>query len=182
MIKVILIAIWISAIALGSSYVAASWKATGKVVPDEGGDMLTGLNYTKTDPINIPILAEGKVAGYVVAQFVYTADAEVQNKLSVPPDPFILDEAFRAVFSDADIDFKHLDRFDIKGLTGKIRDDVNTRFGGPLIQDMLVEQFAFVSIAEVRAQEAGYASKGPVLSADQAVSPERQTDSAEPSH
>lgn len=175
MIKLVLSAIWICAIALGSSYVAASWQAQSTVGPaDAAADGLTGLNYTKTDPINVPMILDGKVAGYVVAQFVYTADAAVQKRLSVPPDPFILDEAFRSIFGDASIDFTHLDRFDIAALTRKIREDVNARFGGPLVQDMLVQQFAFVSLDEVRAQEQGDgAGKGPVLSADQAVPDKR---------
>ncbi len=183
MIKVIVSAVWICIIALGSSYVAASWKATGKVpAAEEPGDQLTGLNYTKTDPINVPIIDGGKIAGYVIAQFVYTADAQVQKKLSVPPDPFILDEAFRAVFDDEHIDFTHLERFDIAGLTKTIKEDVNKRFGGALIQDMLVEQFAFVSIDEVRAQAAGDVSQGPIVAADQVVSSDPESAASAPSH
>ena len=164
MIKVIVSAFWICAITLVSSYTAASWKARGTIAP-AGEDKLTGLNYTKTDPINVPIIVDGAVEGYVVAQFVYTADAATLNKLSVPPDPFILDEAFRAIFSDDRIDFSHLERFDIASLTKTIRADVNTRFGTELIQDMLVEQFTFVTKDEVRAQ-AGASAPIPVTTAD----------------
>jgi hypothetical protein len=167
MIKLIVSAIWICAITLASSYVAASWKTQGTIAPT-GEETLTGLNYTKTVPINVPILVSGTVAGYVVAQFVYTADAVTLNKLSVPPDPFILDEAFRSIFADEHIDFAHLERFDIKSLSEQIRKDVNTRFGTDLIQDMLVEQFTFVSKDEVRAQ-AGATADIPVVSADTAV-------------
>jgi hypothetical protein len=167
MIKLIVSALWICAITLASSYVAASWKSRGTLAPD-GEETLTGLNYQKTTPINIPILADGSVTGYVVAQFVYTADAAALNKLSVPPDPFLLDEAFRTIFSDERIDFAHLDRFDIASLTGKMKSDVNARFGSALIQDILVEQFTFVSKDEVRAQ-AGATSSVPVVTATAAA-------------
>jgi hypothetical protein len=167
MIKVIVSAFWICVITLASSYVAASWKSRGAIaaMPEEA---LTGLNYTKTNPINIPILVDGAVKGYVVAQFVYTSDAAVQSKLPVPPDPFILDEAFRTIFADERIDFAHLERFDIASLTAKIKTDVNARFGGELIQDMLVEQFTFVTSEEVRAQT-GARDESPVVSADHAA-------------
>jgi hypothetical protein len=89
----------------------------------------------------------------------------------VPPDPFILDEAFRSIFSDERIDFQHLERFDVASLTAKIRSDVNARFGADLLQDMLVEQFTFVSSDEVRAQ-AGALDEIPVVSADHALTGE----------
>jgi hypothetical protein len=124
----------------------------------------------------VPILADGAVQGYVVAQFVYTSDAATLNALSVPPDAFVLDEAFRTIFSDEAIDFDHLERFDLAALTGQIRTHVNARYGTGLLQDMLVEQFTFVSTDEVRAQS-GAKPRTPVMKADQALG-ERGEDAA----
>ena len=89
---------------------------------------------------------------------------------------------FRTVFADERIDIAHLERFDIASLTEKIRTDVNARFGADLIQDMLVEQFTFVSKDEVRAQ-AGATSGIPVTSADSVLgaSPPEPKASAAPS-
>ena len=113
----------------------------------------------------MPIIVDGAVEGYVVAQFVYTADAAALNRLSVPPDAFMLDEAFRTIFSDDRIDFDHLERFDIASLTAKLTEAANTRFGIDLIQDVLVEQFTFVTKDEVRAQ-AGATTPVPVVTPD----------------
>ena len=167
MIKLILSAVWICIITLVSSYTAASWKTWGTLGSSDE-DKLSGLNYTKTDAINVPILEAGMVAGYVVAQFVYTADAAALNRLSVPPDPFILDEAYRTIFSDERIDFHHLDRFDVASLTTKLKEHANTRFGIDLLQDVLVEQFTFVTKDEVRAQ-AGAEDSVPVVTPDSAT-------------
>lgn len=166
MIKLILSALWICIITLVSSYVAASWKTQTAMVGDEGG--LTGLNYTKTTPINVPIIAEGDITGYVVAQFVYTADAAALKQLSVPPDAFILDEAFRTIFSDERIDIDNIERFDLASLTANLATAVNTRFGADIVQDVLVEQFTFVTKEEVRAQ-AGVSAPIPVVTADEAL-------------
>lgn len=173
MTKLILSALWICIITLVSSYTAASWKARGTIVATDDGVALKGINYTKTEPINVPIIVDGTVKGYVVAQFVYTADATILNQLSVPPDPFILDEAFRAIFSDDRIDFDHLDRFDLATLTKNVTEAVNTRFGSDLIQDFLVERFTFITKDEVRAQ-AGATAPIPVVEADSAVDPETE--------
>jgi hypothetical protein len=80
----------------------------------------------------------------------------------------MLDEAFRAIFSDDRIDVAHLERFDIASLTDKMRTDVNARFGADLIKDILVEQFTFITKDEVRAQ-AGATAGVPVVTADEAV-------------
>jgi len=167
MIKLILSALWICIITLVSSYVAASWKTQTAIVGvDEGS--LTGLNYTKTTPINVPIILDGAVNGYVVAQFVYTADAATLKQLSVPPDAFILDEAFRTIFSDERIDIEHLERFDLASLTKNLATAVNTRFGSDILQDVLVEQFTFITKDEVRAQ-AGADADIPVVTADESL-------------
>jgi hypothetical protein len=165
--KLILSALWICIITLVSSYTAASWKSRGTIAAT-GQEQLTGLNYQKTEPINVPIIAAGAVKGYVVAQFVYTADAATLNKLSVPPDAFVLDEAFRTIYSDEHIDFDHLERFDLAALTKKLMAAANTRFGVDLIQDVLVQQFTYLSKDEVRAQ-AGITAPVPVVSASGAL-------------
>lgn len=169
MLKLVLSAGWICAITLVSSYVAASWKTHGVLAPS-GGDGLKGLNYTKTAPINVPVISEGSIDGYIVAQFVYTSDAALLNRLSVPPDPFILDEAFGTIFSDERIGADRLERFDVASLTGKILERVNARFGAAVVQDVLVEQLTYVSKDEVRAQ-AEATAKRPVLVADESIPP-----------
>ncbi len=165
MTKLIVSALWICAITLVSSYVAASWKASGSVTSEPA---LRGLNYEKTAPINVPIIVDGAIEGYVVAQFVYTADASLLNRLTVPPDPFMLDQAFRTIFSDERIDLERLERFDLASLTETLRTDVNARFGTDLVRDVLVEQFTYITKDEVRAQ-AGATANMPVLTADEAI-------------
>lgn len=167
MIKLILSALWICLITLASIYGAVVWK-TNAAIASSGEAGLTGLNYTKTEPINVPMIQDGEVTGYVIAQFVYTADAAVLNKLSVPPDAFILDEAFRTIFADERIDIAHLERFDLASLTTNLAAAVNTRFGTDLLQDVLIEQFTFVTKEEVRAQ-AGVSAPIPVVTADESI-------------
>lgn len=180
MIKLILSALWICAITLVSSYVAASWKTNGSVTP--GGEAaLTGLNYEKTGAINIPMIVEGTVEGYVVAQFVYTADAALLNRLTVPPNPFMLDQAFRSIFADERIDLNHLERFDLASLTDDIRTEVNARFGTEIIKDVLVEQFTYITKDEVRAQ-AGATANVPVLTVDEVLEANSAEDDSEKDH
>jgi flagellar basal body-associated protein FliL len=146
MIKIIAIGLWVCIATLGSSYVMASMQSSapegeeGKPPPS----YFVGLDYKKTDGITVPIIANDKVQGYVLANFVYTIDGEMASSLSVPPDPFILDEAYRAVYSTSNFDFEHPERFDLAALTASIKTAVNARYKKDVVDDVLIEQFDFL--------------------------------------
>ena len=57
-----------------------------------------GLDYVKTNIMSVPIISDGAIQGYLIAQFVFTADGKVLRQLSVPPELFLTDEAFRTIF------------------------------------------------------------------------------------
>jgi hypothetical protein len=161
MLKTLLVGLWICAVTLASSYTAASWQTRQESDP-EVAEFIDGLNYQKTEPINVPMIADGAIHGYIIAQFVYTADARTLKQLSVPPDPFIVDEAFKTIYADERLDFRHLEKYDLETLTGQIVKVVNERFKADLLKDVLVEQFSYISSDEVRAQ-GGAAPGTPVL-------------------
>lgn len=139
--------IWIIAVTSASGYVSATWKSRS---PESGmpekkaGD----LERKKTVPINVPMIANGNVEGYIVAQFVYLAESKNLQKLSVPPDDFITDEAFRALYSGG-VDFNHLEKFDLQGLTKTLAKKINQRLGEEIIKDVLLVEFTYVPKPEI---------------------------------
>ena len=106
---------------------------------------MQGLQYQTTRAISVPMIKDGSVQGYVVAQFVYTIDAATLKRLSVPPEVFLLDEAFRTIYSDTSLDFQHLEKYDINKLTRNLIQQVNTKLKGDLIKDVLVDEFNYIS-------------------------------------
>lgn len=149
MIKIIAIGVWIVVATLGSSYVAASMSApTAPEVPPDP-TYFAGLDYRTTEVITVPIIAKNAIRGYVLAAFVYTIDGETVSKLAVPPDPFIMDEAFRAVYSASNFDFEKAEQFDLVALTGSIRDAVNARYQKEIIREVLIQQFDFLPKEDV---------------------------------
>ena len=114
-------------------------------------DYFEGLDYRKTENITIPMIKDSAIRGYILARFVYTIDGTVGNTLKVPPDPFILDEVFRRLYSTDSFDFDRPEKFDLTALTTSIRDSVNTRFGQELIHELLVEQFDYIAKKDARA-------------------------------
>jgi hypothetical protein len=137
-------------VTLGASYAAVMWESDAPV-DAKADEFFGGLDYVKTSPISVPIVSSGMVEGYVIAQFVFTVDGTTLRKLSVPPEVFLLDEAYRAIYAGQKIDFKHLDRYNVDDLTKEIAAKVNTRFKADLVKDVLVEQFNYLAKEEVRA-------------------------------
>ena len=143
MIRLVLSGLWVCIVTLAASYAAASWKVGYH--PPAAEEKVQGLQYQTTRVISVPMIKDGSVQGYVVAQFVYTIDAATLKRLSVPPEVFLLDEAFRTIYSDTSLDFQHLEKYDINKLTRNLIQQVNTRLKGDLIKDVLVDEFNYIS-------------------------------------
>jgi hypothetical protein len=143
-LKLILIGLWVCVVTLGSSYAATWWKA-GRVDPAVREEVSGGTEYKKTKVINVPMVADGSVQGYIMAQFVFTVDAGVLKGMTVQPDVFLQDEAFRTLYSDDKLDFRHLEKYDISSLTKTLVQKVNERLEVKLLKDVLIQEFNYVS-------------------------------------
>lgn len=149
MIRYLVVAVWSIAVALGSVYAGTKWASSesGSQLEDSP---LAGLDYVKTQPISVPVIRDEKVTGYVLAQFVYTVDAQIKSGLKVPLDAFLLDEAFRHIYAAEKINFEKLKRYDLNEMTEEIRTTVNARFKSKLLHDVLIEQLNFITMDMIR--------------------------------
>jgi hypothetical protein len=144
-LKLILVGLWVCGVTLGSSYAATLWKASHGPKATAQEESSGGTEYKKTKMVNVPMLADGAVQGYVMAQFVFTVDAGLLKNVTVQPEVFLQDEAFRALYSDENLDFRHLERYDMNKLTKSLAQKVNERLEAKLIKDVLIQEFNYVS-------------------------------------
>jgi hypothetical protein len=149
MIKLVAAGLWVCILTAGTSYAVAYWKENGSLLPVKE-EFIDGLQYQKTRALSVPMVENGSVQGYVVARFVYTVDGRTLHQLTVPPDPFVVDEAFRRIFADDRLDFHKLARYDLSILTTGIKQRVNERMQADIIQDVMVEDFNYVSRDEFK--------------------------------
>ena len=149
MVKTIIVGIWISVVTLGSLYGAMVWQS-GKTSKVEPGDFFGKLEEVKTDTISVPIIHNSKVAGYVLAKFVFLADAVKLKQMSVQASLVLNDEAFRSIYKGTLRDFEHLERYDLAALTNKMKATANKRFGTPVIKDVLIDSINYISGSELR--------------------------------
>ena len=147
MIRLVLAGLWVCILTAGTSYAVAYWKENGSAlsVKDE---YLDGLQHQKTRVLSVPMVENGAVQGYIVARFVYTVEAKTMRQLAVPPEPYVVDEAFRKIYADERLDFRKLARYDLSVLTGSIKQRVNERMQAEIVQDVLIEDFNYVSKEE----------------------------------
>jgi hypothetical protein len=142
MIRVVVCSIWICVVTAASIYIGGTLKL-GQAETLEGGKRYEDLQQKKTAPISVPMIVNGAIEGYIVAQFSYLVDEKYAKQLSVPPEAFIADEAFRRLYSEQ-MDFNHLEKYDMAALTRDLIRRVNERFGAELVKDVLVEEFNYV--------------------------------------
>jgi len=143
MIRLLIAGVWMAATMLASGYATAQYIASQKRIGNGDEVAFVGLDYETVNPVNVPILFEGALQGYVVAKLVFTADGEVLQRLPVPPHPFLIDEAFRVLYSDKELDFKNLERYDLDKFTEDLKQKTNARMGKKVIQDVLVEELNY---------------------------------------
>ena len=145
--KLLLGGVWVCAVTSASVYVA-SLNAGGAAAPAEDA-YLQGIDYVKTRQITVPRISKGEIQGYLIARFVFTMDAQAVRQLAVPPEVFVVDEAFRAIYDDEKLDFDNLQKLDLSGLTQMITDRVNERVQPELVHETLVEQFDYVPYSSI---------------------------------
>jgi hypothetical protein len=151
MIRLVLAGAWVCLVTLLSTYAAVSWQ-TAKSAPEtaEGQKLFSSLESVRTRMISVPVIADGAIQGYVMAQFLFTADGNVMKRMPVKPDVFLLDEAFKAIYGGESIDFRSFKKGDLGVLAKRITEGVNKRLGTPLIEDVLVQELNYIPKDHVR--------------------------------
>lgn len=150
MIKTILVGTWACAVTLAASYGAISWQSAATTVEAEPERLQGGLETVRTRMISVPVIRSGAIQGYVMAQFVFSADARTLKKLSVKADVVVLDEAFKAVYSEDTLDFRNLNRQDLPALAKRIVEGSNRRFGARILEDVFIQELNYVTKDGVR--------------------------------
>ncbi len=154
MIKLLGIGVWACLVTLAASYGAIEWQRYVAGTPSVGGEEHT-IEEIRTKAINVPIIADGAVQGYIVAQFVFTVDTKNLTGTSVRPDVYLLDEAFKTIYAGEKVNFRQLKKQDLPSLAKQLGENVNKRLGAPVVQDVLIDQLSYVPKGEARGSKKG---------------------------
>lgn len=147
MIKPILMGMWVSTATMGAAYVGANWQKPGAGKEKQEHNEMTPV---RTRMISVPVIAEGAIRGYVVAQFAFTTPAALMKQMPVKPDMFVVDEAFALIYAGEDIDFRQFRKQDLISLSRKVADNVNKRMGARVVEDVFIQELNYVPADKVR--------------------------------
>ena len=150
MIRIIMIGFWACLTTLAAGYATTHFRAMAAhpaVVESTAPKELK-----KTKEFNVPKIRDGAVRGYIVAQLSYVVDNAAAAKAPLPPDAFLVDEAFRYVYDDPSIDFDHLETFDLTKMTKALVTKVNARLGADVVTDIGIQEFTFLTVAQAKAR------------------------------
>jgi hypothetical protein len=149
MIRIIMIGFWGCLATLAAGYAMTHVRAmeAKPVVVADAGPL---HELKKTKEIDVPKIRDGVVKGYIVAQFSYALDNALAKAAPVSPDAFIVDEAFRYIFSDAEIDFDHLESFDLKKMTDALTKAVNARLNAEVVTTIGIQEFSFLTASQAK--------------------------------
>ena len=149
MIKTLLIGLWVCIVALGSSYFFVQMNNSSAAhVPSEAE--VEVIEFIKTDMVSVPVIREGKVQGYLVAQLSFAVNKTATKKLAFEPTPYLVDVAYRALYENSAIDFAQLQPQDLTLLAKKIAEGANAKLGGDVVKDVLMNEINYVPRDEVR--------------------------------
>lgn len=145
MIKYILLGVWICGVTLGSSYGVILWQAQQEQKASATSEQpKVAIEQVQTKRINVPVIANGALKGYVLAQFVFHIDAAALKEMTIRPDIYLVDEAFKVIYSGKAIDFRDPQKPDFSALGKTIKENVNTRFGPGFVQEVLVQELTYL--------------------------------------
>lgn len=148
MLKLILTGLWVCIVTLGAVWFSIS-RATA---PAEHADAAPKIEteLLKGEAINIPMIANGAVQGYFLSRVSFIVDKAKIKDNKLPMTELMTDELFTLLVGSPVVDIKRTDNFDLAGFKAKIKNDLNAKFGGEVISDVLVEQLDYLSKDDIR--------------------------------
>lgn len=148
MLKSLIIGIWASIVSLGTAFGIMILTRPADVAQVTKSEKK--LEEYRTKAINVPVIGSGTIQGYMVAQFVFTVDANELKKIQVNPEVYVLDEAFKTIYSGEQINFQNMKKQDLSLLAKKLGDNVNKRLGLAIVQDVLIDQLSYIPKKDMR--------------------------------
>jgi hypothetical protein len=143
MMRFLLIGMWVCFVTLASTYGGVFLKAR-QASSSSAATHAVKLEVKKVKPITVPMILGGQLKGYVSAEFSFLTEVGDKHDTALDPESFIMEEAFRLIYSDNKLDFSHLEKVDIDLLTKQITANVNARLGVARVKETHVKSLAFV--------------------------------------
>ncbi len=143
MIRSLLTSVWIVAATLAAVYFGHSMQ--GSRSSPNAAQVAKGPTTVKLGSITVPVIAGGMLQGYILTEISVSAKSDLLKGLPQPPELLLSDEAFKTLYAEEQIDFKHIEKTDLTMLSHKIRDSINSRAGAAVAEDVFIQGLHYMS-------------------------------------
>lgn len=150
MIKMIISGVWVCLVTLGAAYFAFQWQVNAKPVDPSQKHFNANKEAVKTRMISVPMIRDGALQGYVMAQLTFTIDSKLNKEMPIKASEYLLDEAFKVIYGESDLDFRNFKKQDLVGISKQIADNANKRFGNPIVDDVLIQELNYLPKEQAR--------------------------------
>ena len=149
MIKLVLVAFWACCVALGSAYATSLWKS-GAAASNHDQAKVAALEFRKALPLNVPVVKNGEIQGYIVAQIGLVVETAAARQMTIPPEVYLIDEGFSILYSDSSIDLLYFNLYDLSKLKSILLARLKERTGSDAVKEVIVHDFNFVMKRDLR--------------------------------
>ena len=144
MIRSLAISVWIVSITLAAAYFGHTMQNSGPA--HRAAEQVANAPTTvKIKSMTVPVVGDGTVQGYILTTVSISAKTDLLKTLPQPPDLLLSDEVFKTLYAEEQIDFKHIEKTSLAKLSQKIRDNINSRVGAVLAEDVFIQEFHYMS-------------------------------------
>lgn len=148
MLKLALVGVWVILVTAGATFASVYLGGPTSGSATKPDDL--GVEELSSELTSVPIIRAGDVMGYVILQLSFAADRALLGEKKSDPMPYIKDAAFRVVFTNSELDFRHLRPGDLDRLTDGIATEANRRLGAKIVRQVLFQQLNFVRKEDIR--------------------------------
>ena len=154
MIKVLLLGLWSCTIAIGAAYLGLQWSLGSAGTKGKTVEHAPKMTHVRVKPVSVPITKDGRISGYVIANFSYLASADALKKSSVKPEVFLFDALLGAITTRQHFDYTAIDSKSLADLSTHVKEKVNARLGMRIVEDIITEEIGYVPFGDVRGRGA----------------------------
>lgn len=157
MIQNLLLGVWVCLATLGGVYGA---QFLSMDAPADNAVKVGSLSYVTTNPMSVPLIDDGELHGYAIVKLIY---AVREKKLAANQERIAAhfrDAANRVLYAEEAKLLISKRKHDMGNLAVSVKAAVNTSLQTDLVEEVLFEQFNYVSRDQVRCVKRQAGSSG----------------------
>lgn len=148
MLRVIIIGLWLSILSFGSFYYGIKKSSEKKAI--ETSALNDKINYERSNVINIPIIVNNNIVGYIISQFIYIVDNEAYTKIGDTNLTDFINDALLSTIYGKYTSEEEISKINLKDLKEELIKEINSKFSKPYLKGLIIGHFTYYSLDVVK--------------------------------